>query len=71
MAAMAFCDRSNSVSNKIGAINGSFLKAGLIDEISYLTVPIAATFPFPDVATAYARFEKGAKLGKIVLLADD
>jgi NADPH:quinone reductase-like Zn-dependent oxidoreductase len=36
-----------------------------------LTVPIAATFPFPDVTTAYARFQKGAKLGKIVLLADD
>jgi NADPH:quinone reductase-like Zn-dependent oxidoreductase len=34
-----------------------------------VTVPIAATFPFPQVADAYARFAAGGKLGKITLLA--
>ena len=33
-----------------------------------LTVPIAATFPFADVADAYARFQQGSKFGKIVLV---
>ena len=33
-----------------------------------LTVPIAATFPFADVADAYARFRQGSKFGKIVLV---
>jgi len=32
-----------------------------------LSVPVAATFPLDAVADAYARFEAGAKLGKIVL----
>jgi len=32
-----------------------------------ITVPIAAIFPLADVAAAYARFEAGEKLGKIVL----
>ena len=32
-----------------------------------LRVPIAATFPLQDVAAAYARFEAGGKLGKVVL----
>jgi NADPH:quinone reductase-like Zn-dependent oxidoreductase len=36
-----------------------------------LTVPIAATYPFADVAAAYERFERGGKFGKIVLVADD
>ena len=35
-----------------------------------LTVPIAATFPFAEVAAAYERFDQGAKFGKIVLLDD-
>lgn len=35
-----------------------------------LTVPIAATYPFTDVAAAYERFERGGKFGKIVLVAD-
>jgi len=35
-----------------------------------LTVPIAATFPFAQVAAAYERFEQGAKFGKIVLVDD-
>ena len=33
-----------------------------------VTVPIAATYPFPEVADAYQRFEAGGKLGKIVLI---
>jgi NADPH:quinone reductase len=32
-----------------------------------LSVPVAATFPLDAVAEAYARFEAGGKLGKIVL----
>jgi NADPH:quinone reductase len=32
-----------------------------------LSVPVTATFPLDAVADAYARFEAGAKLGKIVL----
>jgi putative PIG3 family NAD(P)H quinone oxidoreductase len=32
-----------------------------------LSVPVAATFPLTAVADAYARFQAGAKLGKIVL----
>lgn len=32
-----------------------------------LTVPLAATFPMSDLAAAYARFEQGGKLGKLVL----
>lgn len=32
-----------------------------------LTVPIAATFPFTEADAAYERFERGGKLGKIVL----
>jgi NADPH:quinone reductase-like Zn-dependent oxidoreductase len=35
-----------------------------------VTVPLAATFPFAEVAAAYARFAAGGKLGKIVLLRD-
>jgi len=34
-----------------------------------LTVPVAATFPLEGAEEAYARFESGGKLGKIVLLA--
>jgi NADPH:quinone reductase-like Zn-dependent oxidoreductase len=34
-----------------------------------LTVPIAATFPLADAASAYERFAAGGKLGKIVLVA--
>jgi NADPH:quinone reductase len=34
-----------------------------------LTVPIAATFSFAEAAAAYERFERGGKLGKIVLEA--
>ena len=30
-------------------------------------VPVEATFPLEDVQAAYARFEAGSKLGKIVL----
>jgi NADPH:quinone reductase len=33
-----------------------------------VTVPIAATYPFSEVAAAYQRFEAGGKLGKIVLV---
>jgi NADPH:quinone reductase len=33
-----------------------------------LTVPVAATYPLDEVEDAYARFEAGGKLGKIVLL---
>jgi NADPH:quinone reductase len=33
-----------------------------------LTVPVAATFPLDEVEQAYARFESGGKLGKVVLL---
>lgn len=33
-----------------------------------ITVPIAATYPFAEVAAAYARFDQGGKLGKIVLV---
>jgi NADPH:quinone reductase len=33
-----------------------------------LIVPVAATFPLDEVEDAYARFEAGGKLGKIVLL---
>jgi NADPH:quinone reductase len=32
------------------------------------TVPVAATFPLDEAEEAYARFEAGGKLGKIVLL---
>jgi NADPH:quinone reductase len=32
-----------------------------------LAVPVAATYPLDDVATAYERFQAGGKLGKIVL----
>ena len=32
-----------------------------------LSVPVTATFPLDRVADAYARFQAGAKLGKIVL----
>jgi NADPH2:quinone reductase len=34
-----------------------------------LTVPIAATFPMREAASAYERFAAGGKLGKIVLVA--
>jgi NADPH:quinone reductase-like Zn-dependent oxidoreductase len=33
-------------------------------------VPVAATFPMAEAASAYDRFEAGGKLGKIVLTAD-
>ena len=33
-----------------------------------LTVPVAATFPFAQVADAYERFDQGGKFGKIVLV---
>jgi NADPH:quinone reductase-like Zn-dependent oxidoreductase len=36
-----------------------------------LTVPIAATFPMSDPASAYERFAAGGKLGKIVLVAEN
>jgi len=32
-----------------------------------LSVPVAATYPLDDVATAYDRFKAGSKLGKVVL----
>jgi NADPH:quinone reductase-like Zn-dependent oxidoreductase len=32
-----------------------------------LSVPVAATYPLDEVATAYERFQAGGKLGKIVL----
>ena len=32
-----------------------------------LSVPVTAAFPLDAVADAYARFQAGAKLGKIVL----
>jgi NADPH:quinone reductase-like Zn-dependent oxidoreductase len=35
-----------------------------------LRVPVCATFGFAEVAAAYGRFEEGAKLGKIVLVAE-
>ncbi|HEY8544890.1 MAG TPA: zinc-binding dehydrogenase [Acidimicrobiales bacterium] len=35
-----------------------------------VTVPIAATYPFAEVAAAYERFEQGGKFGKIVLVDD-
>ena len=35
-----------------------------------LTVPLAATFPLADAASAYDRFAAGGKLGKIVLVDD-
>jgi NADPH2:quinone reductase len=34
-----------------------------------VTVPVAETFPLGEAEAAYARFEAGGKLGKIVLLA--
>lgn len=34
-----------------------------------LTVPMAATYPFAEVAAAYEHFETGGKLGKIVLVS--
>jgi putative PIG3 family NAD(P)H quinone oxidoreductase len=37
-------------------------------ESGALTVPLAATFPLDAVEDAYARFEAGGKLGKIVLV---
>ena len=37
-------------------------------ESGALTVPLAATFPLDEVEDAYARFEAGGKLGKIVLV---
>lgn len=33
-----------------------------------VTVPLAATYPMADAAAAYDRFERGGKLGKIVLM---
>ena len=38
------------------------LEAGTVD------VPVAATYPLDEAEQAYARFEAGGKLGKIVLL---
>jgi NADPH:quinone reductase-like Zn-dependent oxidoreductase len=37
-------------------------------EAGALRVPVAATFPLEQAEAAYARFEEGGKLGKIVLL---
>ena len=37
-------------------------------EAGELRVPVAATFPMDEVEDAYARFEAGGKLGKIVLI---
>jgi NADPH:quinone reductase-like Zn-dependent oxidoreductase len=37
-------------------------------ESGALKVPVAATFPLEEVATAYERFAAGGKLGKIVLV---
>lgn len=36
-----------------------------------ITVPVAATYPLADVGDAYAHFEKGGKLGKIVLVMQE
>jgi NADPH:quinone reductase len=36
-------------------------------EAGRFELPVAATFPMPDAAAAYERFEAGGKLGKIVL----
>jgi len=36
-------------------------------ESGRFTVPVAATFPLDEAEDAYARFEAGGKLGKIVL----
>jgi len=36
-------------------------------ESGEVRVPIAATYPLDEVEAAYARFEKGGKLGKVVL----
>ncbi len=38
-------------------------------ESGAIRVPVAATYPLEQAAEAYARFEEGGKLGKIVLLA--
>ena len=38
-------------------------------ENGMLTVPVADTFALDEAEDAYARFEAGGKLGKIVLLA--
>jgi NADPH2:quinone reductase len=38
-------------------------------ESGAVRVPVAATFPLDQAEQAYARFEEGGKLGKIVLLA--
>jgi len=35
-----------------------------------ITVPVAATYPLGDAPAAYEHFQRGGKLGKIVLLAD-
>ena len=35
-----------------------------------MRVPVAATFPLAEAASAYERFAAGAKLGKIVLVMD-
>jgi NADPH:quinone reductase len=39
-------------------------------ESGQLRVPVAATYPLDEVEEAYARFEAGGKLGKIVLLVE-
>jgi NADPH:quinone reductase-like Zn-dependent oxidoreductase len=36
-----------------------------------MQVPVAATYPLDNVAEAYAAFEKGGKLGKIVLTMNE
>jgi NADPH:quinone reductase len=38
-------------------------------ESGAIRVPVAATYPLEQAVEAYARFEEGGKLGKIVLLA--
>lgn len=37
-------------------------------ESGALVVPLAASYPMPDVSHAYDRFARGAKLGKVVLV---
>ena len=39
-------------------------------EAEDIVVPVAATFPFDDIAAAYDRFAAGSKLGKIVVVFD-
>lgn len=62
--------RARPLEQKAEAMRGVERQVLPLIESGAVRVPVAETFPLDRVADAYARFEEGGKLGKIVLLLD-